>query len=621
MKKIILYIKALRFGLLFSLIFSSLLLVQGVSYAGSGLAVSVNASTGGILAQGDTLKWTITGLTPGETVTNQIWIDVDANGGIDPAVDILFVAFSEPDGVQSNKGPSDIDGLVNGSVSTILNGLNFPVDHYIFVTKTSTDSAESSFVITPMQNSTFTVSGTVSKAGIGMQNIVVRALYDSAQYYALTNASGNYTIVTSIVSGANVSVEIPTDGSFNGTVLNGYVVSPNKISGVLTTNATEINFVVTSGKVITGTVLDNNNNPVQGIIVIANHANNNNNNNYNVQTDGNGVYAVSVDTGSYFVQFGDNNTPLGYLITYYNQKGINWKGDTVHVTTLTDTVRNINATLYHGALITGTITNNGVAVQGGITASSYNASSDPLYQSWYDTSSRHYYLFVLPGVYTISFNMNNNSTNYYYNQTTSWPGTAVTVNSTTDTIKNINVDFSTIVPVVFSSINVANQAMGVKVDWTVATEVNEKQYIIERSTNGTDFIAISSKDAIGERVYSILDPSPVIGVNIYRIKAIDCNGASTYSPIGMVEVNKIVSGISVSPNPVINKSATVQLTGFDKGRYSFMVLNSLGQIVQIKEITITEPVTLVPIHLLQRGCFSLIISSATIKLVKTVLVQ
>ena len=621
MKKIILYIKALRFGLLFSLIFSSLLLVQGVSYAGSGLAVSVNASTGGILAQGDTLKWTITGLTPGETVTNQIWIDVDANGGIDPAVDILFVAFSETDGVQSNKGPSDIDGLVNGSVSTILNGLNFPVDHYIFVTKTSTDSAESSFVITPMQNSTFTVSGTVSKAGIGMQNIVVRALYDSAQYYALTNASGNYTIVTSIVSGANVSVEIPTDGSFNGTVLNGYVVSPNKISGVLTTNATEINFVVTSGKVITGTVLDNNNNPVQGIIVIANHANNNNNNNYNVQTDGNGVYAVSVDTGSYFVQFGDNNTPLGYLITYYNQKGINWKGDTVHVTTLTDTVRNINATLYHGALITGTITNNGVAVQGGITASSYNASSDPLYQSWYDTSSRHYYLFVLPGVYTISFNMNNNSTNYYYNQTTSWPGTAVTVNSTTDTIKNINVDFSTIVPVVFSSINVANQAMGVKVDWTVATEVNEKQYIIERSTNGTDFIAISSKDAIGERVYSILDPSPVIGVNIYRIKAIDCNGASTYSPIGMVEVNKIVSGISVSPNPVINKSATVQLTGFDKGRYSFMVLNSLGQIVQIKEITITEPVTLVPIHLLQRGCFSLIISSATIKLVKTVLVQ
>ena len=621
MKKIILYIKALRFGLLFSLIFSSLLLVQGVSYAGSGLAVSVNASTGGILAQGDTLKWTITGLTPGETVTNQIWIDVDANGGIDPAVDILFVAFSETDGVQSNKGPSDIDGLVNGSVSTILNGLNFPVDHYIFVTKTSTDSAESSFVITPMQNSTFTVSGTVSKAGIGMQNIVVRALYDSAQYYALTNASGNYTIVTSIVSGANVSVEIPTDGSFNGTVLNGYVVSPNKISGVLTTNATEINFVVTSGKVITGTVLDNNNNPVQGIIVIANHANNNNNNNYNVQTDGNGVYAVSVDTGSYFVQFGDNNNPLGYLITYYNQKGINWKGDTVHVTTLTDTVRNINATLYHGALITGTITNNGVAVQGGITASSYNASSDPLYQSWYDTSSRHYYLFVLPGVYTISFNMNNNSTNYYYNQTTSWPGTAVTVNSTTDTIKNINVDFSTIVPVVFSSINVANQAMGVKVDWTVATEVNEKQYIIERSTNGTDFIAISSKDAIGERVYSILDPSPVIGVNIYRIKAIDCNGASTYSPIGMVEVNKIVSGISVSPNPVINKSATVQLTGFDKGRYSFMVLNSLGQIVQIKEITITEPVTLVPIHLLQRGCFSLIISSATIKLVKTVLVQ
>ncbi len=98
-----------------------------------------------------------------------------------------------------------------------------------------------------------------------------------------------------------------------------------------------------------------------------------------------------------------------------------------------------------GGLITGTFKNNGVSVQGGITAFGYNVGvNNPLYEAWHDSTENFYYLFVPPGNYTIQFNKENGSSQVYYNQTLSWPGTAVTINSWSDTAKNINVDFATI---------------------------------------------------------------------------------------------------------------------------------------------------------------------------------
>jgi len=92
--------------------------------------------------------------------------------------------------------------------------------------------------------------------------------------------------------------------------------------------------------------------------------------------------------------------------------------------------------------------NNGKNASGSISAFAYNTSGNPLYSSWVDSTNSFYYLFVPPGTYTIQFTLQNNNgssnTQVYYNQTYIWPGTAVNVNSLSDTVRNINVDFSSV---------------------------------------------------------------------------------------------------------------------------------------------------------------------------------
>jgi hypothetical protein len=154
---------------------------------------------------------------------------------------------------------------------------------------------------------------------------------------------------------------------------------------------------------------------------------------------------VSLQPGDYQVIFGSYNSPKGFLLTFYNQQYSNTGSNLVHVSTNDDTVKNIDATLFKGALITGTMNNNGSPVSGNISAIDNNNPNTSIYQSGYDGNTGQYYLYVIPGSYSIYFQQNNGNNNgVYYNQSRVRPGTAVVVNSLNDTIRNINVDFGTL---------------------------------------------------------------------------------------------------------------------------------------------------------------------------------
>lgn len=415
-------------------------------YAGVSIKVNGQAS-GASFAQGDTMNWTISGLSSGAMVANQLWVDVDSNGVVNPSSDVLFVSFSETDGVAGTGkgGPSDVDGLANGTIYTVLTGTSFPAGHYLFKTISGTDTASATFTITTMKSPTYSISGKVTKSGSGVKNLVVAAETNSGEYFGLTDATGNYTVVTNLTSGSVVrmKVPVPSDG-FNSSI-NGYIPS-SQDTITLTANVTGINFALAPAKFITGYVTNGNGTPVANLNVSANYLNGNG---YDATTDATGKYIIVADTGKYRIKFGDDNVVTGYLITYYNQKHVDMYSDTVVVTPAIDTVKNINAVLYTGGFITGTMKNNGAPMKGGIAAFAYNGASgnqSQLYQGWYDASADHYTLVVLPGTYTIAFTPNsNNSIVVYYNQTTIYPGTAVTVNAVGDTVKNIDVDFGTVV--------------------------------------------------------------------------------------------------------------------------------------------------------------------------------
>jgi hypothetical protein len=552
-----------------------------VPFAGlhAQLAITVNGqATGVAIEQGATLHWVISGLMASQQVTNQLWLDKDENNIINPTTDILFIQFTQVDGLPGSQGPGDDDGAANGVITTQLGGEYFPVAKYIFKTIVGSNSAQALFTETPLQTISYTIGGRVTQGGNGVADIVVQARKNSGsgEYFALTDAMGYYTMNTNVTSGSAMEIEVPTD-PFNTVNLAGLIVSPNRINATITSNITNANFIVLAGKVITGTVKDASNNPLAGFPVGANPPMGGDG--YYGATNSNGVYYLTVDTGNYLIQFGDNENLNGYVLTYYNQKYLHNASDIVNVPLSVDSVKNINATIQRGGLITGTFRYNGNPTEGEIVAYSYTTPNTPLYQIHYNGNNSTYQLCVPPGTYAVYFQRNGSSTGLYYNNANSWPGTAVVINNVSDVIPNINVNFTEPLAVHFTAVNAVLKQQTVQIEWSIAAEQNEKEYQIERSTDCILFTTIGTQVAIGRNSYAFVDACPVVGINFYRIKAIATDGAITYSRMVNLNVNAIKNDIVVRPNPISSGFVTIYVADLSKPE-SFTITSLEGKRIQ-----------------------------------------
>lgn len=104
--------------------------------------------------------------------------------------------------------------------------------------------------------------------------------------------------------------------------------------------------------------------------------------------------------------------------------------------------------------------------------------------------------------------------------------------------------------VAFSGKNVGN---AVELVWSTASERNNEKFQIERSADGNEFIAIGNILGNGTTTetnhYKFIDFKPVLGTNYYRLKQIDFDGKSEYSPIVSVLFQK-EGTISIYPTLV-----------------------------------------------------------------------
>jgi hypothetical protein len=99
-------------------------------------------------------------------------------------------------------------------------------------------------------------------------------------------------------------------------------------------------------------------------------------------------------------------------------------------------------------------------------------------------------------------------------------------------------------------------------EWSTASETNNKGFELQRSANGTDFtsiIFVNSK-AIGgnssaQLNYNFADVTPLAGTNYYRLKQVDKDGKFSMSQIVAIKGLKPTSLqlVNVYPNPTANK--------------------------------------------------------------------
>jgi len=120
--------------------------------------------------------------------------------------------------------------------------------------------------------------------------------------------------------------------------------------------------------------------------------------------------------------------------------------------------------------------------------------------------------------------------------------------------------------------------------WGTLQEVNNTNFIIERSTDQKEFSAIGSVKSAGtsyvRNAYTFIDKNPIAGNNYYRLRQVDENGSITYSETVRV-VNQVRKNFSLFPNPVTASAQLYSKTNFEKGQ-SIEIIDSKG--IRIKSI-------------------------------------
>ena len=144
-----------------------------------------------------------------------------------------------------------------------------------------------------------------------------------------------------------------------------------------------------------------------------------------------------------------------------------------------------------------------------------------------------------------------------------------------------------VLPVKLSAFTAKPQGTAVSLQWTAATEINTSHYEIERSADGVAFHpqGLVKAGALPYQ-YSFLDPSPVTGTNLYRLRMVDNDGSFSYSVIRAVKLYS-TSAQKLYPNPATG-FIVVTMTAQTGGTETLQLFNAAGILLQTETISTVQ---------------------------------
>ena len=97
--------------------------------------------------------------------------------------------------------------------------------------------------------------------------------------------------------------------------------------------------------------------------------------------------------------------------------------------------------------------------------------------------------------------------------------------------------------------------------WATAQEQNTKDFYIQHSADGINWVTIGSLPAAGNSnstsYYNYVHTTPVKGLNYYRIKQTDVDSRYSYSPVRMLSFTKALQPLTIQGNPLTNNVLTL----------------------------------------------------------------
>jgi len=138
-------------------------------------------------------------------------------------------------------------------------------------------------------------------------------------------------------------------------------------------------------------------------------------------------------------------------------------------------------------------------------------------------------------------------------------------------------------PVTLTQFTAQAAGRGVQLAWTTASEVNSDHFVVERSLDGRTFSPLQTVPAAGSsstpRTYAALDAqAQATGATqlYYRLRSVDHDGSSAYSPVQAVTLAPAAGGLALFPNPIAGSATT--LVGASAGAH-VQVLDALGRVI------------------------------------------
>ena len=105
--------------------------------------------------------------------------------------------------------------------------------------------------------------------------------------------------------------------------------------------------------------------------------------------------------------------------------------------------------------------------------------------------------------------------------------------------------------VVFTATPTARQ--GVALHWATASEKNSQYFVVERSADGTTFDPLRTVAAAGttsaRTTYDQTDEQPLFGTSYYRLRQVDTDGTTAFSPVQLVRLGSAnADGLTIYPD-------------------------------------------------------------------------
>lgn len=146
----------------------------------------------------------------------------------------------------------------------------------------------------------------------------------------------------------------------------------------------------------------------------------------------------------------------------------------------------------------------------------------------------------------------------------------------------------------FVDINAVQKVSDIVVSWKVEGEMNEREYEVEKSTDGIFFTKVTSLPArnTGSVVYTWTDKNVMAGHHYYRIKKINNDNNLSLSTIAKVLVFDNTASIKVTPNPIVGGVIQLHFANQPTGKYMVRLLNSAGQLIVAKQVVLADKISI-----------------------------